>query len=168
MRFLGRLVLFFVGLLFAIPAAAVTLAIGAMFEPAAHQILAFIGAGLFDLVFNAPIDDAQAQQAVLGLLTGFWTLSLVVLIAPITFVAIAGEATGTRSFVYYAGLTGLITAAAPWLLRGGLTAGPALAAEGRITALLFVTGAIAGLVYWFCAGRSAGRGRSEQRAPQTQ
>ncbi|TVR07972.1 MAG: hypothetical protein EA385_11240 [Salinarimonadaceae bacterium] len=168
MRFFGRLVLLFVGLLFAIPTAAVTLAIGAMFEPATYQIVAFIGAGMYDLLFNGPIDDAQAQEAVLGLLAGFWTLSIVVLIAPVTFVAIAGEATGARSFVYYAGLTAVITAAAPWLLRGGFTAGPALAAEGRITALLFVTGAVAGLVYWFCAGRSAGRKRPDPRVAQTQ
>lgn len=162
MRILGRFVMLCVGLLFAIPAAAVTLAIGAFFEPAAHQIMALFGAGVLDLLFGAPLDEMQAQQAVIGLLTGFWTLSLLLLVGPVTFVAIAGEATGARSFVFYAGLAGAITAAAPWLLRGGVPAGPALAAEGRITALLFVTGAVAGLVYWFCAGRGAGRPRPAQ------
>jgi len=68
--------------------------------------------------------------------------------------------TGTRSLIYYGLVTGLITAAIPWLMRGGYVETPALEAEWRITALLFVTGAVAGFVYWLITGRSAGRRRA--------
>ena len=59
-------------------------------------------------------------------------------------------------------ITGLLTALLPWLMRGG--AGPAGTGEGRVTAILFCAGGIAGLVYWLGAGRFAGRGPVTMRA----
>jgi hypothetical protein len=63
--------------------------------------------------------------------------------------------------LWYAGGAGAVTALLPWLGRArvGRFAEAALQAEGRITALLFLTGATTGLVYWAIAGRSAGRRR---------
>ncbi len=158
MRILGRLVLFLVGLIFAIPAGTVTLVAGIFFEPTAQELIARVGAALMDLLFIDAFEGA-GDLVVRDILAGFWSLSLILLIAPVTVVALAGEVTGTRSFVFYGGLTGAATAAIPWLMRGGFAHTPALAAEGRITALLFVTGAVAGLVYWLIAGRGAGRAR---------
>jgi hypothetical protein len=55
--------------------------------------------------------------------------------------------------------TGALTAALPWLARSRVS-DVALAAEGRITALLFLAGAASGLVYWLVAGRSAAAPRA--------
>lgn len=159
MRLLGRIILFLVALILAIPAGSMTLAIGIVMEPTAHELIARIGVAMMDALFTDAMGDGAADLFVRDVLFGFWVLSLVLLIAPVGFVGLIGETIGTRSFVFYSGVTGLATAAIPWLMRGGFVQSPALAAEGRLTALLFLTGAVAGLVYWAIAGRTAGRRR---------
>jgi hypothetical protein len=92
------------------------------------------------------------------LLLKAWVLSTTLLILPPAFFALIGEIAGLRSFVWYGLGTGALTAALPWLGRSGerWSNGPDLGAEARITTLLFLTGAVAGLTYWLVAGRSAG------------
>ncbi len=160
MRFLGRLILLILGLIFAIPAGALTLALGIFSEPAAQQLVALIGTAVFDLLFAEAMQNGDPDVVIAEFALGFAFVSLVLLVVPITFVAISGEVTGTRSVIFYGLVTGLITAAIPWLMRGGFVETPALEAEWRITALLFVTGAVAGFVYWLITGRSAGRRRA--------
>ena len=68
--------------------------------------------------------------------------------------------------LWYGAGCGLLTAALPWLTRGAVRSRDTgrnsglnpdlLAAEARLTLILFVVGAGAGLVYWLIAGRSAG------------
>jgi hypothetical protein len=93
-----------------------------------------------------------------GVFLRLWALSAALLILPPALVALIGEIAGTRSFVWYGLGCGALTAALPWVGRGSerFTEGNMLGAEGRITALLFITGAVAGLTYWLVAGRSAG------------
>ncbi len=160
MRFLGRLILLILGLIFAIPAGALTLALGIFSEPAAQQLVALIGTAVFELLFAEAMHNGDPDVVIAEFALGFAFVSLVLLVVPITFVAISGEVTGTRSVIFYGLVTGLITAAIPWLMRGGFVETPALEAEWRITALLFVTGAVAGFVYWLITGRSAGRRRA--------
>jgi hypothetical protein len=69
-------------------------------------------------------------------------------------VAILSEALGIRSLVWYAGATGVLTAAVPWILRGA--ARVANPAELHVSLVLALTGAAAGFVYWAIAGREAG------------
>jgi hypothetical protein len=157
-RLLGRIVLFLVALILAIPAGTVTLAIGVIMEPTAHELIARIGVAIMDALFTEAIGDG-ADLFVRDVLFSLWFLSLILLIAPVGLVALIGETIGSHSFVYYSGLTGLLTAAIPWLIRGGFVQTPAIAAELRLTGLLFLTGAVAGLVYWAIAGRTAGRRR---------
>jgi hypothetical protein len=163
LRFLGRFILLLLGLIFAIPAGALTLALGIFSEPAAQDLVVMIGTAVFDLLFAEALQNGDPDVVIAEFAIGFAFVSLVLLVAPISFVAICGEVTGTRSLIYYGLVTGLITAAIPWLMRGGYVETPALEAEWRITALLFVTGAVAGFVYWLITGRSAGR----RRAPAT-
>ena len=93
-----------------------------------------------------------------GVFIRLWALSAALLILPPAIVALVGEIAGTRSFVWYGFGCGALTAALPWLGRGSerLADSDALGPEARITALLFITGAVAGLTYWLVAGRSAG------------
>lgn len=157
MHALGRLILWCVGLVLAIPAGALALLFGVMAEPAARELIALLGLAALDALFAAAAGGGDPDLVVASLFAGFWMLSLVLVIGPVTLVSTAGEIVGSRSFAFYGGLTALLTAAIPWLLRAGPGPGAALAAEGRLTAILFVTGAVAGLVYWAVAGRSAGR-----------
>jgi hypothetical protein len=136
----------------------VTLAVGALLEPAARELLAAGGIALLEDVFALAAGDGVTEEVAGAVLVGLWTLGLTLAVAPPTFTALVGEVIGTRAYAFYGGVCGLVTAGAPWLMRPRGTAAGLAGAEGRITALLFLAGAVAGLVYWAVAGRSAGRG----------
>ncbi len=157
MSYLGRIVLFCLGLLFAIPAGLVALAVGMLVEPAARELVAELGIAGIDAFLSDFWADGGSEFEAAGLIAGLWALSATLLVLPPTFVALVGEVVGLRSFIWYGFGTGLLTAALPWLGRGiGHWEGAALGAEARLTVLLFLTGAAAGLTYWLVAGRSAG------------
>lgn len=158
MRFFGSAVLFWLGLIFAIPAGFMTLAVGTLIEPAARELVTELGLASADAVLADLWHGGPAAFDAAGLLAGMWALSAALLFLPPAFVALVGEIAGFRSFAWYGFGTGLFTAALPWLGRGWerWSEGAMLGAEVRITTLLFLTGAIAGLTYWLVAGRSAG------------
>jgi hypothetical protein len=158
MRLAVRLFLLVLGLIIAVPFGAATLVAGAILDPATRDALSALGlasAGSFlsDVLDGAPPDETMAFIAAVG-------MSLfALLVAPPALVALIGEVLGLRSFVWHGGAAGALTSSLPWLVRMRPTAGAtaALQTEGRITALLFLTGAVSGLGYWLVAGRSAGR-----------
>lgn len=110
---------------------------------------------------------AAALQAgtvgTLGLgVSALWTALVASCFVPVSLVAAIGEAVQLRCFLWIAAGTGCLTAAMPSLLRrlkhlpvGG--AGSAL--EGRLTLLLFMTGLVAGTIYWLVAGARTGGSR---------
>ena len=158
MRVLGRVFLFLFGLLLAIPAGLIALSIGIAFEPAAQDLVAALAAAGFEAIVTGLWREGPSAFAAEGVFFGLWALSAVVLVLPPALVGLIGEFVGIRSFVWYGLGCGALTAALPWLRRGSerFTDNNVLGAEGRITALLFLTGAVAGLIYWLVAGRSAG------------
>ena len=156
MRLLGRAFLFSLGLLFAIPAGLLALAVGVAVEPAARELVAELGIVGIDAFLWDFWEDGHADLDAAGVIVGVWALSATLLVLPPAFIALVGEVAGLRSFVWYGFGTGLLTAALPWLGRGDWGEGAPLGAEARLTVLLFLTGAAAGLVYWLAAGRSAG------------
>jgi hypothetical protein len=156
MRLVVRLFLLVLGIAFAATTGAVVLAVGLIAEAAARDLLGALGlagveALLSDLAAGRSPDGAAAFVRAVG--TGLFAL----LVAPPALAALVGEGLGLRSFVWYGGAAGALTAGLPWLLRTGPSAEPALRAEGRLTVLLFLAGAASGLTYWLVAGRSAGR-----------
>jgi hypothetical protein len=160
MRLVGRAFLLVLGLALAIPVGLVTLAIGVAVEPAARELVGTLGfATLWSILVDLFSGEAPDERAV-ALFTAFATGVSALLIAPPTLIAIVGEVLGWRALLWYAGGSGALTAMLPWIgrARSGLArvAESALAAEGRITLILFLTGAASGLVYWAIAGRSAG------------
>ncbi|WP_052341846.1 hypothetical protein [Salinarimonas rosea] len=157
MHALSRLAFWLVGLLLAIPAGAVALAIGVLNDPAARETIARIGLAAFAAVFRIAAAGGDPAPVVETLFVGFWMLATVLVVAPVTLASAVGEIAGARSLVLYSGLAAALTAAVPWIARGGAGEAAAMPAEGRLTAILFVTGAVAGLVYWAVSGRSAGR-----------
>ena len=161
MRVVGRAFLFLFGLLLAIPAGLVALTIGIAFEPAARELIAALGIASIEELFSGLLDEEPFEGVSGALFVRIWLVSATLLILPPALVALIGEIGGIRSFVWYGLGCGALTAALPWLARGGgrMAERGALGAEGRITALLFVAGAVAGLTYWLVAGRSAGARR---------
>ncbi|WP_375455615.1 hypothetical protein [uncultured Methylobacterium sp.] len=156
MRFLGRLLLGSLALLLAIPTGAGTLLAALVLDPVASVWLtkgamAGLDAGLSDLAAGLPPEGFPL------LLAGLAKAAFMVFVVPPVLVALIGETLRLRGYVWYGGACGLITAALPWLARGAVRPGGPLAAEARLTAILFVAGAGAGLVYWLVAGRGAGR-----------
>jgi hypothetical protein len=158
-RFFGRVFLFLFGLLLAIPAGLGALAFGIAVEPAAQELIAALGVAGFEDFLLDLWDDGMPDTVPGAAFIRLWALSATLLVLPPALVALIGEIAGTRSFVWYGFGCGALTAALPWLGRGGerFSNGGALGAEGRITALLFIAGAVAGLTYWLVAGRTAGR-----------
>ncbi|GGK34824.1 hypothetical protein [Salinarimonas ramus] len=157
MHALSRLVFWLVGLVLAIPAGAIALALGVLNDAAARETIGRVGLAAFAAIFRVAAAGGDPAPMVETMVLGFWMLACVLVVAPVTLVSALGEIAGARSLVLYGGLTATLTAGIPWLLRGGAGDPAALAAEGRLTAILFVTGAVAGLVYWVVSGRSAGR-----------
>jgi hypothetical protein len=159
-RFVGRVFLYVFGLVLAIPAGLAMFAIGLAVEPAAQELVAALGMAGFEDLLSDLWDEGLSETAPGTLFLQLWALSAVLFVLPPALVALVGEIAGTRSFVWYGFGCGALMAALPWLSRGGerLGGGQVLGAEGRITALLFLTGAAAGLTYWLVAGRSAGAG----------
>ena len=155
MRLLGRLILGALALILAIPAGAAMLVAALALDPAAATWLT--GAALAGLEGLADLAAGLPPDSLLPLLAEFARALFVLLALPPILAALAGEALGRRSLAWYGGVSGAITAAIPWLARGAVRAEPGqLAAEARLTAILFLAGATAGLVYWLIAGRSAG------------
>ncbi|ACK82805.1 hypothetical protein [Methylorubrum extorquens] len=163
MTWLGRLLLAAFALIVAIPAGALTLGAGVLLDPSFREALGELGlvglfAGLSDLAQGVPPD-----MAVMAVILFAQALSLLIL--PPTLAALVGEMLGLRSPFWYGGAAAGLTALLPWLARGGpppAAGSVASAAEARLAAILLVTGAVSGLVYWLIAGRSVGN-RTQRR-----
>lgn len=170
MRLLGRVFLLVLALAIALPFGLLTLLIGIVLEPTARDLAGSLGLATVWSIFGDLAQGAAPDAKALALLSALGTGLFAILVAPPTFIALVGEVAGWRSLVWYAGGSGLITALLPWLTRARSGAArfveAALPAEGRISALLFLTGAATGLVYWTIAGRSAGRAPSASAAAE--
>ena len=157
MRFLGRLLLGSLALLLAVPAGVAILLGALVLDPVAsvwltQGALAGLDAGLSDLAAGLP------PESVVFLVAGLAKAGFVLVVVPPALVALVGETLRWHGLLWYGAGCGLLTAALPWLARGAVRpGGTALAAEARVTAILFLAGAGAGIVYWLIAGRSAGR-----------
>lgn len=156
MRLLERLFIGGLALVLAIPCGALVLACGVLLDPDGSEAIGRLGMrGLIDLA------SGVSPEMTLMVLAALAQGVAVLLVAPPVLGAIIGEALRLRALAWYGGASGCLTAILPWLARPGVRpqAGhEALAAEGRLTAILFVVGAASGLVYWLVAGRSAAVG----------
>jgi hypothetical protein len=159
MRFLGRFLLLAIGLGLAIPFGFLALLVGVMLDPAARDLLGTLSLASVEAIVADLAEGGLADAESLSLFVELWAGLTTLVVAPPTFAALVGEVAGWRSFAWYGGAAGALAAALPWLARSRM-AEAALPAEGRITGLLFLAGAVSGLVYWLVAGHSAGRAAS--------
>jgi hypothetical protein len=148
-----RFVLVLVGLAFAIAAGFLFLLVGGLAVPETRELAADLT--LFSLFLTA-VDVAQSgapDQAMGAVAVGLWLLTTAILVAPPLVAAVIGELAGWRSFVWYGASAGVLAAALAFLGHPlGARINPA---ETRVMLLLFLTGALSGLVYWAIAGRTA-------------
>jgi len=145
-------------------------------------LLIAIGASSFFLMMASVVDPVMATMTGDTLFVGFWAfidaifsaddpqpivteaflavgrLVFTLLVFPPLLVAVISEVINARSVFWHAGVTGILTASVPWILRGGPRV--ATAAELHVSLVLGLTGAVAGLVYWIIAGREPGRRKS--------
>jgi hypothetical protein len=105
---------------------------------------------LVDAVFSSGDPGPIVADAMLTVGRIVFTL----LVLPPLVIAVISEVLKIRSLVWYALATGVLTAAVPWILRGA--ARVANPAELHVSAILGLTGAVAGFIYWAIAGRDAG------------
>ncbi|WP_414472699.1 hypothetical protein [Microvirga sp. M2] len=151
-------------LLIAIGMSSVFFLIASMVDPLMATLTGetlFVGLwNLVDAVFSSEDPGPIVAEAMLGVGRIMFTL----LVLPPLVIAVIGEALKIRSLVWYAVATGVFTASVPWILRGA--ARVANPAELHVSAILGLTGAVAGLVYWAIAGRDAG-GRGAPPPPPT-
>ncbi|MCJ2018640.1 MULTISPECIES: hypothetical protein [unclassified Methylobacterium] len=167
MHALGRLFLGALALVFAVPVGFAVLVMALVVDPAAQAWLT--GGALAGL--DMALSDLSAGLPPEGLvlfIAGLAQALFVLLAVPPAFVGLCGEVLGRRGLLWYGAGCGALTAALPWLTRGVIRSNEAgrnpglLAAEARLTLILFVVGASAGLVYWLIAGRRAGLVRDDR------
>lgn len=156
MGMFSRLALTTTGLVCASAAALVFLPLAVIFDPLVQQVASQVPADhwldiLWDLFSEENPEDTLSTVFQL-----LWTIGVLVCILPVTVTALLGAGTRMRTFAFYAGATGLLTAAIPWILRSsriGERAFQPSSAEAHLTIILFLTGAFAGTIFWLIAGR---------------
>ena len=167
MSWLRRLFAVPFGLLLAVSASSLFLAVACVVDPVMGS---FAGEALwvgFWRLLDAVFAVEDPGPVVDSTLSAVARLLAAVLLASMILVALVSEVIGARGALWQVGGTALLTGALPWLARGG--ARPATAEEIRIAAILALTGAVAGFVYWLAAGRGAGLDSSPavtQRPPE--
>ncbi|GJE39934.1 hypothetical protein [Methylobacterium persicinum] len=166
MRVVGRLLLGAFALLLAVPAGGAALTVALLFDPGANAWLA--RGALAGLDALGDVAAGLPPEGLLLLVAGLARALFVLIFVPPALTAVVGEVLGRRGLLWYGGGCGLLTAALPWLVRGAVRPGApgAVAAEARLTLILFVVGGCAGVVYWLVAGRSAGPPLDPAGAPR--
>lgn len=141
-------------LLLAIGASSIFLLVAALIDPVMAALTGntlFVGFWSFiDEVFSAEDPGPIVLESFIAVGRIVFTL----LIFPPLLVAVVSEIIRARSVLWYIAATGVLTAAIPWILRGN--ARIASPEELHVSAVLGLTGAVAGLLYWMIAGRDAG------------
>jgi hypothetical protein len=165
---LRRLIIMIFAFVIASGVGAVFLLISALFDPATRDAgLAVTMAGIFAVVNEALLEgDPEQAAAALGFVV--WAVVVATCVAPLAIAALVGEAAGTRSFVWYAGVSGVLAGASPWIARAakGLDRTQTMSeSEGRLALLFFLTGALTGAIYWLIAAPKR-RAASPAASPQ--
>jgi len=108
---------------------------------------------LVDAVFASDDPGPIVADAMLSVGRIMFTL----LVLPPLIIALISEVLKMRSLLWHALATGVLTASVPWILRGA--ARVQNPQELHVSAMLALTGAVAGFIYWAIAGRDAGGNR---------
>lgn len=150
------------GFLVAVCIGAMFLPLAALFDPMVRDVgIRAATSGLFTFLDRTMRDgDPSSGFAALGFV--FSAVLIAVCALPVAISGLIGQIARVRGWFWYVGASGFLAAASPWIARAtrGLDrAQHASPLELRIALLFFLTGAMAGWVYWLIAAR----GRAESR-----
>jgi hypothetical protein len=153
MSMLRRLVVMLFGVVVAIGAALLVLPVAALVDPvtrnAGFAVAEFVAVSLMSA---EPEGFLKAGE---WMLYFGWAAIMAICVMPLVFSVLLGEIAKVRSFLWYAGATGLIAASAPWVFRAAFHLSKATSAspeELRFAVVFFITGSVSGAVYWLIAG----------------
>ncbi len=152
----ARVLLTFLGLACASAAALVFLPLAIIFDPLVQSAASDLPADHWLDILAGILSQDAPEDSIATLFHLLWTIGMLVCVLPVTIVALVGSISGTRGFVFHAAISGVLAAAMPWVLRSGriVERGAQMSpAEGHLTLILFLTGVVAGTVYWLIAGR---------------
>lgn len=153
----SRLVLTLIRISCASAAALVFLPLAVIFDPLVQQVASHVPTDhWFDILWDL-FSEENPDETIVTVIQLLWTVGVLVCILPITVTALIGTGTRASSFIFYAGVSGALAAAIPWLLRSSRLGERALhpsSAEAHLTVILFLTGAFAGTIFWLVAARS--------------
>jgi hypothetical protein len=151
-----RAILSLFGLTVATAAALIVLPFAAIIDPVTREAVADFAHFVFFSLADASFDGSSAFAAA-ELARFVWTVLVAVCVIPLVMAVLIGAVARVHSLAWYAGATGGIAALAPWVARAALHTPKAVSAspaELRLAFVFFLTGAVAGLVFWILAGRS--------------
>jgi hypothetical protein len=158
-RLLRRILVISFAFFIAMSAAALFLPLAALLDP---PLRAFGFDAVASALFDDPLRGGDPGLGLAALGQAFWAILVAVCAAPLAFAALAGELAGARSLVWYGGASGALAAASPWILRAARGLPRSVHAnplEIRVALLFFLTGALAGAIYWLIAAREERLGR---------
>lgn len=149
-----RLIVMAFGFLIAVGAGAIFLIVSALFDPATREAgfmaaMSGIFAFLEEDVRGGGLNDPFTTFGFI-----VWAIIVATCAAPLAIAALIGEIAGARSLIWYSGVSATLAGASPWIARAAMgldRAREASPLEMRIALLFFLTGALAGAIYWLIA-----------------
>jgi hypothetical protein len=156
----ARLILTIVGLACASAAALLFLPVAVLVDPLVQNTASHVPVNHWFDILEGLFSDDDPQDAAATFVQLIWSIGMLVCVVPVTITALIGSVARARSYLFYAGLTGALAAAMPWILRASRFAdrgSQISSAEGHLTLILFLTGIVAGTIYWLISGRGDDR-----------
>ena len=164
MRTLGRWLWILFALAVAIAIAIVVLPIALFSDPVLRQTGSALAADGIEALVALMIDPEIIARLAGGIFALVWVVVVAICVAPVTIIAVIGEAAGIRTILWHGLATALLAGAMPWILRAANSNNKpaperdALAqhAEFRLALIFALTGLAGGVIYWLMAGRNVG------------
>lgn len=141
-------------ILLAMGASGFFLMIASMVSPDMAAMIVGLMSALGDAIFAMALDGVDPAPAAAAAAWQGLRFGVALLVAPPVLTALTSEALRLPGAITQMMIAGLTAALAPLALIG-LNRMPS-GAEARVLAALFLTGVVAGFVYWLAAGRGAG------------
>jgi hypothetical protein len=151
---IARLILVPLALCLAAAGAFVALVIGVFANPELAGLWAALAERILDTAAAAAMGDTRGAVQMAALAAASWKLILGVILAPCLIVAVVSEVFGLRSGLVQVLGAAALSAAVPFAMLPQTLSGTGMP-PALLTALA-VAGAVAGMLYWLVAGRSAG------------
>lgn len=152
-----RLFLSLVAFLVAITAGTLFLAVAGLAVPETRDLAVDLSLGPLVVSVMGMVHGDSPDRVWSVVALTFWILAVAILVLPLAVTAVVGGFARLGSFAFYGGATGLLATAVAFL---GHPAGERPgASETNVMLLVFLTGAVTGLVYWALAGRGSGTAR---------